>query len=66
MSTDKELMLDRVNCMSDDMDSNEILGRLFMISRLEHSKKRCQEEGIIKDSELEEHFKEKRRKYAAL
>ena len=58
MSTAKELIIDRVNNMSDDMDENQMIDRLYMLSRLEHSRKRCQEEGTIKDSELDEHFKE--------
>ena len=66
MSTAKELIIDRVNNMSDDMDENQMIDRLYMLSRLEHSRKRCQEEGTIKDSELDEHFKEKRRQYAGV
>ena len=52
MSTAKELIIDRVNNMSDDMDENQMLDRLYMLSRLEHSRKRCENEGTIKDSEL--------------
>ncbi len=66
MSTAKELILDRVNNMPDDMDEEQMLDRLYMLSRLEHSRKRCLEEGTIKDSELNEHFKEKRRRYAGV
>ena len=66
MSTVKELIIDRVNSMSDDMDEMQVLDRLYMLSRLEHSRKRCETEGTIKDSDLDEHFREKRKQYAAL
>ena len=65
MSTAKKILIDRVNSMEDNLDEAQILDRLYMLSRLEHSKKRCEQEGTIKDAELDEHFREKRKNYAA-
>ena len=53
MSTAKELIIDRINSMPDDIDEMQVLDRLYMLSRLEHSRKRCETEGTIKDSDLD-------------
>ena len=53
MSTAKEIFIDRVKSMEDDL----VELHLYMLTRLEHSRKRCAEEGTIKDSELDDHFK---------
>ncbi|MBD5106206.1 MAG: hypothetical protein HDT41_04435 [Lachnospiraceae bacterium] len=47
MSTAKEIVLENINKISNDLDEMEIVERLYMLFRLEHSKKRCKEEGTI-------------------
>lgn len=46
-----------------DTDKNLMLDRKVMLSKLEHSKKRCQNEGVIMDSELDRHFRDKRNRF---
>lgn len=47
MSRAKAIVLENINKISDDLDEMEIVERLYMLFRLEHSKKRCREEGTI-------------------
>lgn len=60
MSNAKATVIDKVNNISDNLDEMQIIERLYMLTRLEHSIKRCNEEGTISDSELDNHFKAKR------
>ena len=60
MSTAKAMVIDRINNISDNLDEMQIIERLYMLARLEHSIKRCEEEGGISDSDLDSHFKAKR------
>ncbi len=60
MSTAKSLLIDRINNISDDMDEMQILERLYMLSRFEHSLRRCETEGTVADSELDAIFAKKR------
>lgn len=57
MSTAKAAVIDRINNISDNLDEMQIIERLYMLARLEHSIKRCEEEGSISDSDLDSHFK---------
>lgn len=66
MSTAKTLLIDRINNISDDMDEMQIIEQLYILSKLEHSKKRCEEEGTITTEELKNHFASKRRAYAGV
>ena len=47
MSSAKSIVLENMNKISNDLDEMEIIERLYMLFRLEHSKKRCKEEGTI-------------------
>lgn len=47
MSVAKTTIIDKLNKISDDLEEMEIIERLYMLSRLEHSKKRCKEEGTM-------------------
>ena len=62
MSTAKAMVIDRINNISDNLDEMQIIERLYMLARLEHSIKRCEEEGSISDSDLDSHFKDAKRK----
>ena len=60
MSSAKATVIDRIGNISDSLDEMQIIERLYMLARLEHSIKRCEEEGSISDSDLDSHFKAKR------
>ena len=60
MSTAKALIIEKINSLSDEMDELQIIERLYMLARLEHSRNRCRTEGTISDASLDEHFKSKR------
>ena len=45
------------NMPDDPSDEMEIISRLCALVRLEHSRKRCEEEGVLTDEELDEHFR---------
>lgn len=47
MSAAKANVLENLNKLSNDLDEMEIIERLYMLFRLEHSKNRCKEEGTI-------------------
>ncbi len=63
MSTAKSMIIDKVNSISDDMDEMQIIERLYMLARLEHSVDRCKKEGTVSDEQLDEHFAKKREAY---
>ena len=64
MSTAKTLVIDRINTFSDDIDEMQLIEQLYVATRLEHSKKRCAEEGTITTQALKEHFADKRNAHA--
>ena len=67
MSTAKALLIDRINLISDDItDEMQIVEQLYVLTRLEHSKKRCEKEGTVSTDEIRKHFAEKRRNYAGI
>lgn len=47
MSIAKETILENMNRISETLGELEIVERLYMLSRLEHSKRRCCEEGTV-------------------
>ena len=47
MNEFKQNLIDRINKLSDDLTEMQIIERLYMMSRLEYSKKCCKEKGII-------------------
>ena len=44
------------NMPDDTSDEMEIISRLYMLVRLENSRKKC-EDGVLTDEELDEHFR---------
>lgn len=67
MSTAKSLVIDKINMISDDItDEMQIVEQLYILMKLEHSKKRCEEEGTLSTEEVRKHFEEKRRNYAGV
>lgn len=63
MSTSKANVIEKINQMPDDMDEEQLLERLYMLVRLEHSRKRCEKEGVYSDEELIRHFAGRREGY---
>lgn len=67
MSTAKSLVIDKINMISDEItDEMQIVEQLYILMKLEHSKKRCEEEGTLSTEEVRKHFEEKRRNYAGV
>ncbi|MCM1246729.1 MAG: hypothetical protein NC293_13910 [Roseburia sp.] len=62
MSSSKASIIEKLNHIPDDMNEEEILERLYMLMRLEHSRNRCETEGVYSDEEVAEHFAAKRKK----
>lgn len=61
MSNSKANIIEKLNHISDDMTEEQIIERLYMLMRLEHSRNRCDEEGVYSDDEVAAHFAAKRR-----
>ena len=61
MSGSKASIIEKLNHIPDDMTEEQIIERLYMLMRLEHSRTRCEEEGTFSDEEVAAHFAEKRR-----
>ena len=60
MSNAKAAIMEHLKLISDDMkDEDEVLNRLYMLIRLEHSKERCKSEGTVSDDEVAEYFSKK-------
>lgn len=57
MNGSKASIIEKLNHILDDMTEEQIIERLYMLMRLEHSRNRCEEEGTF----LDEDFAEKRR-----
>lgn len=64
MSNAKTAIMENLKLISDDVkDEVEVLNRLYMLIRLEHSKERCKTSGTVSDDEVDEYFFMKREKY---
>lgn len=61
MSKSKKYILEKLDQIPDDMSEEQIIERLYMLMRLDHSMKRCEEEGVYSDEEVQAHFVAKRR-----
>lgn len=61
MSKSKKNILEKLDKIPDDMSEEQIIERLYMLMRLDHSMKRCEEEGVYSDEEVQAHFVAKRR-----
>lgn len=62
MSDSKASIIEKLNHISDDMNEEQIIERLYMLMRLEHSRNRCEKEGVYSDGEVAAHFATKRKK----
>lgn len=60
MSDSKASIIEKLNHISDDRNEEEIIERLYMLMRLEHSQNRCEREGVYSDEEVAEHFAAKK------
>lgn len=56
MGNSKQKIIERLNCIPDDLSEEEIIERLYRIMRLEHSKQRCEKEGSFTDEQVTAHF----------
>ena len=64
MSGSKASVIEKINRMPDEMTEFELIERLYMLSRLEHSRQRCQTEGTFSDEDVSEYFRKKREMHA--
>ncbi len=64
MSTAKTLVIDKINTFPDDIDEMQLIEQLYVLTKLEHSRKRCKEEGTLTTQEIKSYFATKRRTYA--
>ena len=60
MSESKSQVLKILNTIPDEMSEMEIVERLYMLTRLEHSIERCEKEGVYSDEEVTAHFQNRR------
>ena len=66
MSEAKAAVMNNLKKIPDTItDEMEVINRLYALARLEHSKKRCEEEGVLSDEDVEAHFLKKRESYAS-
>ena len=63
MSTSKENVIEKLNLIPEDLDEAQIVERLYMLLRLEHSRQRCEEEGTYSDQDFIDHFNKKKEQY---
>lgn len=56
MSESKSQVIKILNSIPDDMSEMEIVERLYMLTRLEHSIERCEKEGVYTNDEVRAHF----------
>ena len=42
MGNSKQKIIEKLNCIPDDLSEEEIIERLYRMMRLEHSKQRCE------------------------
>lgn len=66
MSGSKANVIEKINRMPDDMDEVQLIERLYMLTRLEHSQKRCEEEGTYTDEDVAAYFAKKREQYLGI
>jgi len=64
MSNAKANIIEHLKLISDDVTNEaEVLNRLCMLMRLEHSKERTKDEGTVPDAEVESYFAKKREQH---
>ena len=61
MNGAKAAVYERLQNLPDEItDEMEVVERLYVLSRFEHSRKRCREEGVLSDEQVTEHFRKKK------
>lgn len=66
MSGAKAAVMNNLQKVPDNItDEIEVINRLYVLARLEHSRNRCDEEGVYSDEDVEAHFLKKRESYAS-
>ena len=66
MSGAKAAVMNNLQKVPDNItDEIEVINRLYVLARLEHSRKRCDEEGVYSDEDVDAHFLKKRESYAS-
>lgn len=63
MSGTKAILIEKINRMPDELDEFEIVKRLLVLSRIEHSRQRCESEGTLSDMDVSKYFKQKKAMY---
>ena len=66
MNSSKKSVIEKISLMPDDMDESQLIERLYMLMRLEHSQKRCDAEGTYSDEAVAAYFERKREQYAKI
>lgn len=59
MGNSKQKIIDKLNCIPDDLSEEEIIERLYRMMRLEDSKQRYEKEGSFTDEQVTAHFADK-------
>ncbi len=59
MGNSKQKIIEKLNCIPDDLSEEEIIERLYRMMRLEQSKQRCEKEGNFTDEQVTAHFADK-------
>ena len=59
MGNTKKKIIEKLNCIPDDLSEEEIIERLYRMMRLEQSKQRCEKEGSFTDEQVTAHFADK-------
>lgn len=59
MGNSKQKIIEKLNCIPDDLSEEEIIERLYRMMRLEQSKQRCEKEGSFTDEQVTAHFADK-------
>ena len=59
MGNSKQKIIEKLNCIPDDLSEEEIIERLYRMMRLGQSKQRCEKEGSFTDEQVTAHFADK-------
>ena len=59
MGNSKQKIIEKLNCIPDDLSEEEIIERLYRMMLLEQSKQRCGKEGSFTDEQVTAHFADK-------
>lgn len=59
MGNSKQKIIEKLNCIPDDLSEEKIIERLYRMMRLEDSKQRYEKEGSFTDEQVTAHFADK-------